>query len=84
MFLIVYGIIRKRKMLRIIAISLFGLTILKLATDALTMSRGYQLVVFITIGLILLIVSFMYQKFKPLLFGEESEGTIEQKQQEQL
>lgn len=77
MLLIVYGIIRKRKMLRVIAISLFGLTILKLATDALTMSRGYQLIVFITIGIILLIVSFMYQKFKPLLFGEENENKNE-------
>jgi uncharacterized membrane protein len=71
MALIVYGILRKRKMLRIIAISLFGLTIFKLAIDAMSMSRGYQLIVFITIGIILLIVSFMYQKFKPLLFGEE-------------
>jgi uncharacterized membrane protein len=72
MALIVYGILRKRKILRIIAISLFGLTIVKLAIDAMSMSRGYQLIVFVTIGIILLIVSFMYQKFKPLLFGEEN------------
>ncbi len=71
MALITYGIIRQRKMLRIIAISLFGATILKLAADALSMTRGYQLIVFITIGVILLIVSFMYQKFKPLLFGKD-------------
>jgi hypothetical protein len=38
----------------------------------MSMSRGYQLIVFVTIGIILLIVSFMYQKFKPLLFGEEN------------
>ena len=66
-------------MLRIIAISLFGLTILKLATDAMTMSRGYQLIVFITIGIILLLVSFMYQKFKPLLFGDENQSNEELK-----
>lgn len=73
MLLIVYGIVRQKKLLRIIAISLFGATILKLAIDALSMTRGYQLIVFITIGVILLIVSFMYQKFKPLLFGNDSQ-----------
>lgn len=73
MLLIVYGIVRQKKLLRIIAISLFGATILKLAIDALSMTRGYQLIVFITIGVILLIVSFMYQKFKPLLFGNDAQ-----------
>lgn len=73
MLLIVYGIVRQKKLLRIIAISLFGATILKLAVDALSMPRGYQLIVFITIGVILLIVSFMYQKFKPLLFGNDAQ-----------
>lgn len=71
MFLITYGILRKQKMLRIIAISLFGLTILKLAGDAMSMTMGYRLIVFITIGVILLLVSFMYQKFKPLLFEDK-------------
>lgn len=71
MSLIAYGIIRHRKMLRVIAISLFALTIVKLAIDALSMSRGYQLIVFITIGIILLLVGFMYQKFKPVVLGEE-------------
>ncbi|MBL7895150.1 MAG: DUF2339 domain-containing protein [Bacteroidia bacterium] len=70
MALIAYGILRKQKMLRIIAISLFGLTILKLACDAMSMTMGYRLIVFITIGVILLLVSFMYQKFKPLLFED--------------
>lgn len=70
MALIAYGILRKKKMLRIIAISLFGLTILKLAGDAMSMTMGYRLIVFITIGVILLLVSFMYQKFKPLLFED--------------
>jgi uncharacterized membrane protein len=70
MSLITYGILRKRKMLRIIAISLFGLTILKLASDAMNMTMGYRLIVFMVIGIILLVVSFMYQKFKPLLVGE--------------
>ena len=33
----------------------------------MSMTMGYRLIVFIVIGIILLVVSFMYQKFKPLL-----------------
>lgn len=72
MVLIAYGILRKHKTMRIIAITLFGITILKLASDAMNMTMGYRLVVFITIGVILLLVSFMYQKFKPLLMDESN------------
>lgn len=77
MALVIYGIIRKAKQLRIIALSLFALTLVKLAIDALSMTRGYQLIVFISIGIILLLVSFMYQKFKPLLFGDEQQAAPE-------
>jgi len=73
MALITYGILRERKTLRFIAISLFCLTLLKLSIDAMSMTMGYRLIVFIVIGIILLVVSFMYQKFKPLLFGKEEE-----------
>jgi len=72
MGLITYGIVRRNKTLRILAISLFGLTILKLAIDAVSMTAGYRLIVFITIGVILLLVSFLYQKFKTLLFGSDT------------
>ena len=51
--------------------------IVKLAIDAMSMTRGYQLIVFISIGIILLVVSFMYQKFKPLLFGEEEQTNLQ-------
>jgi uncharacterized membrane protein len=78
MALILYGILRKKKLLRIIALSLFALTLVKLGVDALSMTRGYQLIVFISIGVILLLVSFMYQKFKPLLFGDEMVSSVEQ------
>lgn len=77
MVLITYGILRERKTLRFIAISLFGLTLMKLAIDAMSMTMGYRLIVFIVIGIILLVVSFMYQKFKPLLFGKDEKKEIE-------
>jgi uncharacterized membrane protein len=76
MALITYGILRERKTLRFIAISLFVLTLLKLAGDAMSMTMGYRLIVFIVIGIILLVVSFMYQKFKPLLFGKDEEKEV--------
>lgn len=75
MVLIAFGILRKHKTLRVIAISLFGLTILKLAGDAMSMTMGYRLIVFITIGIILLLVSFMYQKFKHLILDESNQAT---------
>ncbi len=72
--LIAFGILRKQKTLRVIAITLFGLTILKLAVDAMSMTMGYRLIVFITIGIILLLVSFMYQKFKHLILDESNQN----------
>lgn len=77
MALITYGILRKNKTQRIVAISLFGLTILKLAGDAMSMTMGYRLIVFITIGIILLLVSFMYQKFKPLILDDNHQTKSE-------
>lgn len=69
--LIVFGIARKVKMLRIMGIALFGLTIIKLLIDSVTLSRGYQLVVYCSVGVILLCVGFLYQRFKQVLFGED-------------
>ncbi len=79
MSLIAYGIMRHKKMLRVIAIVLFAITIVKLAIDAMSMSRGYQLIVFITIGIILLLVGFMYQKFKPIVLADEPKNVEENK-----
>lgn len=70
--LIAMGIVKKNKVLRIAAISLFGLTLIKLfAFDIIGLSTGYKVVAFTALGVLLLVVSFLYQKFKNLIFGDD-------------
>ncbi len=70
--LMILGMKTKMKMLRIIALSLFFFTLLKLfAVDVWDMSEGGRIAAFISLGIILLVVSFLYQKLKKLIFEEE-------------
>lgn len=70
--LMIFGMKTKMKMLRIIALSLFFFTLLKLfAVDVWDMSEGGRIAAFISLGIILLVVSFLYQKLKKLIFEEE-------------
>ncbi|WP_340114287.1 DUF2339 domain-containing protein [Maribellus mangrovi] len=70
--LIGFGIWKKKKHLRITAIILFGGTILKLFLYDLTnLATVPKTIVFISIGAILLVVSFMYNKYKNLIFGND-------------
>jgi uncharacterized membrane protein len=70
--LIAVGIMRKNKLLRISAIALFAISLIKLCTyDILSLSMGYKVAAFIALGVILLVVAFMYQKFKTLIFGDD-------------
>ncbi|MCF6241354.1 MAG: DUF2339 domain-containing protein [Bacteroidales bacterium] len=76
--LMILGMKTKMKMLRLIALSLFFFTLLKLfAVDVWDMSEGGRIAAFISLGIILLVVSFLYQKLKKLIFEEEEEDTIE-------
>jgi uncharacterized membrane protein len=73
--LMILGMRTKMKMLRIIALSLFFLTLLKLfAVDVWDMSEGGRIAAFISLGIILLVVSFLYQKLKKLIFEEEEDN----------
>lgn len=70
--LIAVGIMRKNKALRLCAIALFAITLIKLVSfDTWNLSTGYRIVAFITFGVILLIVAFLYLKFKTLIFGDD-------------
>lgn len=74
--LIALGIFRRNRIMRISAISLFGITLIKLVTyDTWDLSTGYKIIAFILLGAILLIVAFLYQKFKQLIFGEDQPET---------
>ncbi len=76
--LIVFGILRGKKMLRIIAISLFGITLVKLFVyDIAHHNSISKTIVFISLGVLLLVISYLYNKFKSRI-SEENE-TLEDK-----
>jgi uncharacterized membrane protein len=67
--LIGYGIWRRILSLRIIAIIIFGIAILKIFIyDLKFLESLYRIFSFIGLGLILLSVSFLYQRFKSSIF----------------
>ena len=69
--LLIFGIKRQWKQLRIIALSLLGLTILKLfAYDINNVSETGKIIAFILLGVLILIISFVYQKIKKLVVDE--------------
>jgi uncharacterized membrane protein len=70
--LIGYGIWKKKKHLRVTSIILFGGTIVKLFVYDLTnLETVPKTIVFISIGALLLVVSFMYNKYRNLIFGND-------------
>jgi len=72
-FLII-GIKRQWKVLRVIALSLLGLTIVKLFVyDIKNVSETGKIVAFILLGVLVLVISFVYQKIKKLVVDEVSE-----------
>jgi uncharacterized membrane protein len=70
--LMIIGMKRKKKHLRIASLALFLITLIKLGVyDIKDVSEGGKIAAFISLGLILLIISFMYQKLKVLLLEDE-------------
>lgn len=73
LFLIALGIYNHKKHLRIGAIILFGITLAKLFFyDISALDTISKTIVFVSLGILLLIVSFLYNKYKLLIFGDES------------
>ncbi len=71
--LIAFGLKTKKKHLRIISLTLFLITILKLFTiDIRGISEGGKIAAFISLGVLLLVVSFMYQRLKKILLTDET------------
>jgi uncharacterized membrane protein len=67
--LMLTGIWRRLQGLRIIAIALFGITILKIFIyDLSFLERLYRIFSFIGLGVILLAVSYLYQRYKSAIF----------------
>ncbi|WP_299779709.1 DUF2339 domain-containing protein [uncultured Formosa sp.] len=70
--LLLWGIKKQLKQLRIIALSLLGLTIVKLFVyDISNVSETGKIIAFILLGVLILIISFIYQKIKVLVTDED-------------
>ena len=70
------GMKYKYKTLRIISLSIFTLALLKLfLLDISNISEGGKIAAFIMLGILLLIISFMYQRLKKIIIDNE-EKTI--------
>ncbi|MGV3504597.1 MAG: DUF2339 domain-containing protein [Adhaeribacter sp.] len=71
--LMLSGLRRKNKNLRIMALTLFTLTLLKLFLyDIRGISEGGKIAAFISLGVLLLVISFMYQNLKRLILTDET------------
>lgn len=69
--LIVLGIWKQKKHLRIGAISLFGVTLVKLFFfDISHLDTVAKTIVFVSLGILLLIISFLYNKYKHIISDE--------------
>ncbi|MCY7376829.1 MAG: DUF2339 domain-containing protein [Pyrinomonadaceae bacterium] len=74
LLLIVLGIIKQKKHLRVGAIVLFTVTLIKLFFyDIADLDTISKTVIFVTLGVLLLIISFLYNKYKDLIFDKSAE-----------
>jgi uncharacterized membrane protein len=68
------GFLLKKRMLRFFSIGLFGSTLFKLVLiDSLRFSTIEKIITYISIGVVLLVISFLYQKYKDLLFAKDNQ-----------
>lgn len=68
------GMKKQIKLLRVMALIIIAITLLKLFTyDIKDASQAGKIVAFIILGVVLLIISFMYQKIKTLLLDDKKE-----------
>ncbi|TRX51297.1 DUF2339 domain-containing protein [Fulvivirga sp. M361] len=69
--LIIMGIAKKKRHLRLASITLFGITLLKLFFyDIAGLDTISKTIVFVSLGILLLVISFLYNKYKHLIFNE--------------
>jgi uncharacterized membrane protein len=66
--LVVAGVARRSALNRILGLGLFALVIVKLyLLDVWSLSRGFRIIAFLALGALLLLVSYLYSRFKPAL-----------------
>jgi uncharacterized membrane protein len=77
--LIAYGLWQKKRLWRFMGISLFGITLIKIVFADIQYSTTIsKIIVFISLGVLMLIVSFLYQKYKHIILqgDEESDNNL--------
>jgi len=68
------GMKHRQKVLRIFSLTLFSIVLLKLfIIDISEISEGGKILAFILLGVLLLVVSFMYQKLKKIIIDDKKE-----------
>ncbi len=73
--MIIAGIAWQKQHLRFAAITLLAVTLVKLFIyDVANLETIPKTILFVTLGLLLLVVSFLYNKYRTRLFADESEG----------
>jgi uncharacterized membrane protein len=71
LFMIVVGIWKKNKVLRLAGIGLFSITLLKFFLfDIIGMSTLGKTAIFVGLGILLLLISFLYNKYKHKISDE--------------
>jgi uncharacterized membrane protein len=71
--LVIVGIVQRKKHLRVGAIVLFAFTLVKLFLyDIATLGTISKTVVFVSLGILLLVISFLYNKYKHLIFDDNA------------
>ena len=66
------GIFRRIRGARVLGILLLGATVLKVfLVDLSALQTFYRIISFIVLGLLLLAVSYGYNRFKHIIFGED-------------
>lgn len=73
LMLVVLGIMLKRKHIRVMGITIFGVTLIKLLVyDLDHLSTIAKAGLFLLIGAFMLLVSYLYLKFRKKIFGDEN------------
>jgi uncharacterized membrane protein len=68
--LVAAGILKKFRPVRLMGITLFGITILKVFfVDLSNLQTLYRIISFILLGVILILVSYMYQRYRHLILA---------------
>jgi len=73
----VWGAWQKMVVLRLLAMALMGFTLLKLVVwDSATFTPVQKVLAYVSLGVLLLLTSFFYQKFKQNLFAEKDSSQV--------